>query len=539
MKIETDQYELRVLLNDHIRLGRLALPEFQRPFKWLPGQIAELLRTVVRKWPPGSFLLMRLRGASEMFELRNLEKARPLDKGNLSFAILDGQQRMTSLFQALMNQADEVYYIDMRKVLKASAFDDDDLKYMGRAAFAKAYPTLEAMAAKGIAPVYQIWDDQAFDNWKAHLPEEERGRMLKLREEVLPGLRDYDIPVVILPDDSDFGAVAKIFETINKTGTKLDTFDLMVARLIPKGFKLRDEWQNACANYPLLAKFKVEGLDVLRLIALRAHLAGEPNVSGVRASDVLNLKPEAVITRWPEAAAAFERTLRFLSDRIGAVRDFLVPSWTMVLPLADALFDPKVFRKDWDKDLERWLWNAALSNQYSQGANTQAVADARSLRAWHVDTAAVPAVVSSSRFYANALLDDRRRNESVLRALMCLLIKGDARDWMTDELIRDSKDELEIHHIFPEKFLEARGVKAPDILSNFAVVNKATNASLRNDTPSDVLKRGDVNKIAIQSHRVPMEPMTANDWERFLAERTKLLADALSARGIQVVTAPE
>jgi hypothetical protein len=38
--------------------GLLGLPEFQRNFIWKPKDIADLLRTVARDWPAGSFLLL-------------------------------------------------------------------------------------------------------------------------------------------------------------------------------------------------------------------------------------------------------------------------------------------------------------------------------------------------------------------------------------------------------------------------------------------------------------------------------------------------
>ena len=59
-------------------------------------------------------------------------------------------------------------------------------------------------------------------------------------------------------------ALARIFETINRTGMKLDAFDLMVSVLYPKGFHLRDRWDEAVLQFPVLAEMNTGGLEILK-----------------------------------------------------------------------------------------------------------------------------------------------------------------------------------------------------------------------------------------------------------------------------------
>jgi len=526
MKIDPEKFPLQDLIKSVLDRA-MALPEFQRDFVWKPGQIAELLRTVIRKWPAGSFLLMRLEGQTPPFELKSIEGAPKVETGSTKMVILDGQQRMTSLFQALTNRAEEVYYVEILKVLEAGDLDDDHLRFAKKSVFSRNYPTIKKMAEAGVIPVHMIWDDSKFDEWKAYLPEDSiRNQMLKLRQEKLPGLRAYDVPAVVLPGDVDFAAVAKIFETLNKTGTRLDTFDLMVARLFPKGFRLRDKWDEAKNKYPRLEAFRAEGIDVLRLIALREHLAGStPKVKGVRQSDVLYLPAHVVTSNWEAAVEAFHRAIEFIETNIGAKYEGLVPSWTMALPLADAMWDPGANRAGWKEDLKRWAWITALGNFYAQGANTQAVADAKRLRAWYHDPAKQPESIESFRFDPATLIDVRRRNESVLRGLLCMLVSLDARDWLqADHRIRDEVAPLEIHHIFPEKYLESQKIEDTEALVNFCVILKTTNTSLRNDPPSEVLKRTEVNVSAIESHKISISPLRSNDWPEFKRERQRRLS---------------
>src|SRR5262249_25570700 len=140
----------------------LALPEFQRPYVWPPTEIAELLRTVARQWPMGSFLLLRLQ-AKPLFELRPLEGSPALRKPNLM--ILDGQQRMTALYRALTDKAEEVYYVLIDQVIAERRFDDEHLRYEKKTRFVTRFPGPREQAASGLVPVATVFSDRSFAEW--------------------------------------------------------------------------------------------------------------------------------------------------------------------------------------------------------------------------------------------------------------------------------------------------------------------------------------------------------------------------------------
>jgi hypothetical protein len=532
LKLVTEDFsvsELRKLVSE----GKIALPEFQRDFIWRPRQVADLLRTIARQWPAGTFLLLKMDGATD-FAVTPLRGAPSLTTPSLM--ILDGQQRMTALFHALDEAAREIYYVDMGGVLESGEFDDDHLRFLSKAKFAKEYPTLKVMAESRVIKASSIGDDQQFFEWCRYMPDEVGRQMLDVRTNQLPGFKSYDIPSVVLDKAVPTAALAKIFETINRTGVRLDAFDLMVARLYPHKFKLRDELALALADYPeTLAAFDVTGIQILGAVALREHLrqqeigAKPVTVKGVRQSDVLALEPETVMRDWKPAVMAVDRAIRFLAERCSVIRSMFIPSSTMLLPLADALWAEKR-RLGFEQDLERWFWATCFTQTYAQGANTQAVKDARELRAWAIDATRLPSVITSFRLDTDILGDSRSRNEMFLLGLMCLLIKHDARDWITQELIRGTRLPLDVHHIFPELYLANKGIDETDLISNFTVLLSSTNASIRNDPPSEVLKRSQISEPAIRSHEVPVEPMRTNDWAEFIKQRVGPLASLINDR---------
>ena len=93
---ETDKRPLTYLL-DQIEQGQLALPDFQRSFVWDANTTRELLSSIIASYPAGSLLF--LQGGAKVFQPRAAEEAPPLNS-EPPYLILDGQQRMTALYQA-------------------------------------------------------------------------------------------------------------------------------------------------------------------------------------------------------------------------------------------------------------------------------------------------------------------------------------------------------------------------------------------------------------------------------------------------------
>lgn len=411
--------------------------------------------------------------------------------------------------------------------------------------FAKKHPDRKSQAAAGKILIADLVNDEKFSEWIRHLPDETQSGMFDLRMKSLPGLRTYRMPTVTLTGDVPLPAVAKIFETINRTGIRLETFDLMVARLYPEGFKLRDKWDEAQADHPEnLGGFGLaSGIDILKLVALWAHLDERDKrqttpedqkpppfrVNGVRDSDVLEVDPGYVIAHWNKAVVAYSNAVNFVRDKCGAVRSNLVPSAAMLISLADALREGSPGAA-FAKRLEQWFWTSTLHQTYSQGANTRAVSDAIELRAWAISKEAKPEVVKRnlpSRQVLEELFEDqRRRNEVLVRGVLCLVVRRGGRDWIRDEPLSGLEEPIDVHHIFPRDFVEARGWGDSSIVANFAPLTRSTNRKLGKESPSKVVEREDVTNSAIWPHLIDESAFSQDQWRNFLDRRTKELIDA-------------
>jgi hypothetical protein len=330
-------------------------------------------------------------------------------------------------------------------------------------------------------------------------------------------------------------------------------FDLMVARLLlakPKKFKLRDQWDAAKQKYPeAFEPYRIDGMEILRLLALKEHLkqsaaaerkkAAKVTVEGVREDDVLDVNVDTIARGWKTAVDELAAAIEFVGTQCGVGRRQLLPSATMLLPLALglSLAKKRSTRPGFKDDLTTWFWCSSFRQTYAAGANTQAVADAKALDQWSRAASARPEAVDHFRnsnnvkALKNVLVDRRNRNNQVLRALMSLFVLRGARDWLEKEgkapvALRDHERAYQFHHIFPENWLEKRGMPTDPIV-NFALVTHTTNASLGKDAPSTLFTRKDINQDAMTDHRVDIDALKKDHWEAFSSKRATALLNMI------------
>ena len=505
--------------------GKIALPEFQRDFDWNQARIVSLLTSVARRWPIGTLLTISGEKVADLgWGRRALEGAPRLRTPNV--LVLDGQQRLTSLYHAIRDVSEDVYFCHIGRVIDRNEVDDDDIESLKKTEFQKRYPDVSAENAAGIIKISRLFFDEAFGDWLRYTDPAQHGALYRVREGPLAGLRSgsYSIPAIQLEGEVPLGVVAKIFESTNRGAMILDAFDLMVARLYPREFNLREKWRDAQDRYGFPDRMALEALQV---IALREHIRGANDVRGIRQSDVLELDADVVIRDWDQSVAALHRAIRFMADYCGAVRLNLIPSAAMRIPLADALWDGAASNQQRDR-LRRWYWWSTVDQTYAQGANTQAVSDARALRAWETSGQApesIKAAVPES--LAESLMDTRRRNQMLTRGVLCILINRDARDWMENQRFDDSgSTAIDVHHVFPADYVEKSWSEKGNVVANFTPLFASTNRSLRSDHPKAVLGNNDVHHDNIWTHRIPRKEFSDENWPAFIERRVEMLIEA-------------
>ena len=412
-KSSVQMYHLVRLVSD-INQGKLGIPEFQRDFDWTGSDMKSLLATVFSGWPAGSLLF--LEGDSPIFKLRHMEAAPTLDKV-VDSAVLDGQQRLTSLYQALYGTGDIAFAIEWD--IGRDQDIEDAIISVNRKDWAKSFESVENNLEKRIIPISCLKSATEFFRWRDRLlkllkEENKREILLEIITDLytyrLSAMHDYEFPVVRLDKTIEPHAIARIFEKVNKTGLTLNTFDLMVAKTFDTGWNLRERWNEAREQRPLLAAFFGEdGMPLLQAIALLC-------VGDLRQSAVLNLSKINVYDHWEKTVEAAELVVSFLRNDCGVVRRDFMPYGNMLPPLIAILTAEPL-----DKirnDLSRWFWYSGFVGAYDAASNTRLVSHYKAFLQGRADAFVLP-----ERRTLELLTATKRNQKALWNVVNCSILK--------------------------------------------------------------------------------------------------------------------
>jgi hypothetical protein len=536
-------------LLDRIHTGDMVLPDFQRDFVWEPSATQALIVSIANNYPAGSIL--RVRDRQRAFSSREFEGA-PAPTTEHTFLVLDGQQRLTSLYQAFYGVGDHRYYLDIRLLIDGADFEDaiDYLRHSKSAVTRRA--AFELQAEQLLLPLSVLHKGSTgFSRWASQVARTRQGAERDQLEDQLDDLQtqwinridQYVFPVVTLSADTEPAALCTIFETLNRTGVKLSVFELLTARFWSHDLKLRELWEQARSDHPLIALFDVDPYYVLMAIALASG-----KTPSCKRGDVLNLTAEQVTTWWQPVIDGLALSLTILHDDCWVLQPKWLPFNTMLSPMAAALAragaSKGVAVGAQREQIKRWFWCSAFSQAYEKSPNTQSGRDVGELIPWLSDPEApAPENVRQFRFNPEQLRDVTPRQRSLYRATICLtLASGDrpldfhSRAVLNDQLLTTSG--IDDHHIFPAKFLEDRGfdTRQRDCVLNRCLIDSATNQRISCSAPSAYMaelrdETGFPMQAVLSSHLIPYGPesgLWSDDYERFLQQRLEQVSQAIT-----------
>lgn len=554
---DTNPRALKELLGE-IHNRSTVLPDFQRDFVWDPGATQELIVSIANNYPAGSIL--RVRDAKRVFAAREFEGAPPLNGAKHTFLVLDGQQRLTSLYQAFYGVGEHRYYLDLKKLLDGVDFEEAIFNMRASTKWVKNHEKFSAQAEGLVLPLNVLEGGAGrFGQWSRRvarsLADKER---IKL-EDALDGVEDrwikaiddYHFPVVTLSDTTEADALCTIFETLNRTGVKLSVFELLTARFWPQKINLRALWDKACTDHPIIPAFEVDPYYMLQAIALACRQA-----PSCKRSDVLKLEASEVGDWWERAATGMAKGLEILRDDCKVMLPKWVPYQTMLAPLAAILAKvglPKTAESGANREkLKRWFWCAVLGQAYESAPNSQSAKDVSELLAW-LGGGSEPESVGGLRFDPKALRDVTPRQRSVYKGIMCLVLGNGtgARDFHTRSIITGKlmlDEGIDDHHVFPDNFLKTKGVnpaRIRDCVLNRTLIDRTTNQMISDRAPSDYMTEirdtpGFPFDDVLTSHCLPTgstAPYWKDDFDAFLNWRQeRLWQEIRKVTGVKVAT---
>ncbi|WKZ81902.1 MAG: DUF262 domain-containing protein [Acidimicrobiia bacterium] len=535
---------------------QLALPDFQRDFVWDPADVQSLIASIMMGYPCGALLFLQQSGARGIFRERWFQGVPPGKPQSPPKLVLDGQQRLTALYQALRGVGDTIYYLDL-KALKDSPTSDDVEKSVlarsrrGRSPRTRAVTKVDDQARQELLPVAKIVD--GLDDWLEAVDGHRNKRgdpaaRKAFREFVkswVDPVKHYQFPVVSLPEKTSLDAVCKIFETLNLRGVSLTVFELLTARFWPDGVDLRAHWDNAQAEYPLLKEFGVDPYSLLQAVSVRTTRArvpaGEKPSASAQRSDVLKLTATDFTAYWESVTKGADAAVRMLRDECGVLDKAWMPYATMLVPLS-AIWHKISAGKGPERGrlvglVERYFWCTVFMRNYDQGGNSQAGRDYVDLESWF-EGGTPPEAVAGFTFDMEILKSARTNLKALYRGIVAMTLNNKCRDFHKGMPVTpDSMRELQVesHHIFPQAWLakHKKGAES-DLIVNRAMIDNETNKRIGARPPSEYLSeirdvlqgmKCDVEAV-LQSHVLPpmsSDVYSADAYDEFVLARAALL----------------
>jgi hypothetical protein len=577
MPFDSPDENLGNLLND-VEAGKIQLPDFQREWKWDSDRIASLLASVSLDYPVGVMMMLEIGGEGVRFRPRPIAGTETTAKAAPEKLLLDGQQRTTSLFQALRwnepvttkdakgKHLRRWYYINMAVALDPKADREEAIVAVpedrivrsdfGRVVDAN-YSSIKQECAAEMFPVSRALDVASLMEWQneyiEHVQpsaETAQARFRRFYDQVLSNFVKYTVPVIVLRKETPKEAVCTVFEKVNTGGVVLNVFELLTATFASDDFRLNDDWKTRrqrLAKKDVLKK--LESTDFLQAITLVASYRRRVEASSggtdgalppvsCRRKDILQLTLTDYKGNADAVTEAFEWVAQFLAfEKIFRADD--VPYRTQMVPLAAlrAILGSKLDQYAFNDKLRQWYWSGVLGELYGGAIETRFARDVEQCPVW-LDGGAVPRTVYDATFDASRLETLRTRNSAAYKGLYALLMKRGARDWMKAvdlDIAAFFEMSIDIHHIFPRKWCDDRSI-APgrrDSIINKTPLSWDTNRSIGGRAPSSYLatiqSRTNMSDTALEEtlsrHLVDCQALLADDFESFYEKRkTSLLA---------------
>jgi hypothetical protein len=525
-----------------IDTGQIKLPMFQREFVWEKEQTAKLIDSILKGFPIGTFIFWKTREELRSYKEVGNHKLPETPDGDYVQYILDGQQRITSLYAIrkgirITKDGVEVDYRDIFINLDYDAATDEQIC------------VAEKQEGKRYISVHRVLNSAVTD-MEDDFPERS---LRKLIEHYKGRLTGYDFPSITIKD-YPIEIACEVFSRINTGGRALTVFEIMVAKtydekqgfdLVERFEMLRDgtDEEKQCL---MAAKFETIAESVImQCVSAIAQRA-------VRSRDILKLRREKFIESWEPMKAALFMAIDFVRSELRVPVSQLVPYQGILIPIT-YFFHKTGNRKPSIEQvgrLEQFFYWAGLTWRYGSAAETKIGEDFNKMD--DIIAGRVPAYAATE-----LTIDPKRIEEAQFstgnaycKSVLCLLAYQQPKSFDTNGAVNLDNSHLKIatsrnyHHFFPRAYIEEQHKgKEPNLLANITLLDGYSNKHrIGKKPPSEYIgKFGKDNPhllATLQTHLIAdmvTFGVIADDYDLFIQARAKAISDALNAKLISPV----
>ncbi|MBN1346270.1 MAG: DUF262 domain-containing protein [Phycisphaerae bacterium] len=469
-RLATDTPYLRDLITG-VSKGEIKIPQFQRRFVWKEEQALSLLDSVSSNYPVGSLLLWRT--DTKLTAERNIGDFRLPETDDLTPTdyVLDGQQRLTviySCFGAEESDAGFTASYDLDKEVFVRTPEEHHIH---------------------LFPLRILYNTTRLLDFRSGLMSHPNGQRLQSRlDALLDVLTKYKIPVVTLKDLT-VEEVCPIFERINSSGTRLSTYDLMVAATWSESFDLNEE--TAAIQEALEPKGfdDIDGDTVLKCLAA----VQKASIKKETVLDLRKLRRSEMDALVEKTKAAILRTVDLLTTEFGIYCWDFLPYEAVAIALTYIFSQKGTLSKDDVLRVRQWFWRSAFSERY-RGASEHFISkDMVNIHRFVVDGQGSASSFGAPPDQRSLLGLSFRSNNSRSRAFILLLARRRPRN-LTNGANIDCAEALSVynrkqfHHVFPKAFLRRQPSPAEaNSLMNICILAASENNAISDSDPSTYL----------------------------------------------------
>lgn len=432
------------VLISEIEKGEIKIPQFQREFVWDLKKSAKLMDSIIKGYPIGTFIFWRTK--ERLRAIRNLGSfvLPELGEGEFLNFVLDGQQRLTTLFATLKGLSIErngktddfaEFYID----LDADVDEDEDIVVLEKADN-RTYIKLKDL-------LYGELSTLASFNEKYH----PRIQAFKSR------IESYSYAIVTIKD-APLDVATEIFTRINEGGKPLSVFEIMIAKTFDseRDFDLAEKYDQLRRRLQDINYETISDATVLQTVAVL--LEGE-----CKKKTILKLKKSAFIDIWDSAQSAIEDAAEYFRNVYRIPVSQLLPYKGLIVPFAYFFYrhgkKPTGLRQ---KYLQDFFWRVSLGTRYSSSLETKLAQDIKKIDLildeklpryeWAVDVS--PEFIKDNGQFS--------ASRAYIKSILSIYAYHQPKSFIDDSLVNignywlKQANSKNYHHFFPKAFLNKK-----------------------------------------------------------------------------------
>ena len=524
-KIKVNELKLSDIVYEFSQ-GKIRIPRFQRNYVWDRPRVVKLLNSIYKEYPIGTFFFWEA-PATYIHLYRNipdLDIPEPDPNRPFNF-ILDGQQRITSLYVAIKGLA--INIIDSRlnpKKIDYSeiTFDLDKEEFVIKKADGQRFVSLASILGEDNLTLFKSLSDER----------------AKAFDKCYKRFNSYPLSVVYVRDQS-LSEACEIFERINQGGVKLSIFDLVVASTWSNDFDLKEEVNKLNKQFDDRGFGAIPPETILQTISLVVKgQATRPAELQLTSEDIQNV--------WKEVTEALELSVDYLIANLGVKIIEFIPYISMIPMIAYLFVKNKNRSLDSKKVafLKEWFWKSTFSERYSSSTASLMGEDKRELFDIALTGKQVsiefPIVISAKDLQGTKMY----RYTATRNGILCILAQLNPRHLKNGgnfELNRSNLSDYnfaERHHIFPRAYLKKFvNTSLENSIVNFCFIPSELNKEISDSKPSvyfSKLKKANPQfESTLQTHLLRPDNESAiwsDNYIDFLFERSLLYLEEIEKR---------